>query len=103
MIGSICECFSRVVTSVMRTQWELLDARYAASIELLDAVAGRPAAPAPAPQDLEQGALERARKGLPPPRHVYEAHNRNQIDWSRFPAWARPIDPEVFEGTAHEG
>jgi hypothetical protein len=51
---------------------------------------------------LEQTALEQAREGLPPPRQVYEAQNRNRIDWSRFPCWAQPSDPELFE-SGHEG
>ena len=32
---------------------------------------------------------------------VYDAQNRGRIDWSRFPEWAWPTDPEVFTG--HEG
>ena len=99
----LCECWSQAVTSVMQNQWMVLDAQYAAGIELLDAVAGRPAVTKPTPHSLEQAALERTRKGLSPPREVYEAQNRGRIDWSLFPEWARPIDPDVYEGTAHEG
>jgi hypothetical protein len=85
------------------SQWKLLDAQYEASIGLLDAVRGKPANVDSPLQRLEQEAAERVRKGLPPPRKVYEVQNRNRIDWSRFPDWARPIDPEVFEGCGHEG
>jgi len=99
----VYEHWSQAVASVVRNQWELLDAQYAAGIELLDAVAGEAAATEATLQTLEQYALARTRQGLPPPRQVYEAQNRSRIDWSLFPEWARPIDPEVFEGTAHEG
>jgi hypothetical protein len=65
---------------------------------------GAPAGgPATAVETLEQYALERVRQGLPPPPEIYEAQHRPGIDWSLFPEWARPSDPEVFEGTAHEG
>jgi hypothetical protein len=52
---------------------------------------------------LQRVALERARQGLPPPREVYDARNRDRIDWAEFPSWARPTDPELFEGCTHEG
>jgi len=48
-------------------------------------------------------AVERIGKGLAPPREIYQTPYRNQIDWSRFPDWARPTDPEMFEGSSHEG
>jgi hypothetical protein len=93
----------RAVESWAWTQWRLCDAQYAAGIDLLDAVAGPPAVRTTSVQDLERRALERVRRGLPPPREVYEVHNRGRIDWSRFPEWARPTDPEAFEGCGHEG
>jgi hypothetical protein len=99
----VCAYWSRAVTRLLWNQWKLLDAQYAAGIELLDTVAGAPAAAAPAKQTLERYALERVQKGLAPPREVYAVPNRGRIDWSRFPDWARPIDPEVFEGCGHEG
>jgi hypothetical protein len=99
----VCDYWSQAVTRLVRNQWQVLDAQYAAGIELLGAVAGGPAAPGPAQQTLEQHALERVRQGLPPPREAYEAQNRSRIDWARFPAWAWPTDPDAFEGTAHEG
>ena len=34
---------------------------------------------------------------------IYQMPYRNRIDWSEFPDWARPSDPEMFEGTGHEG
>jgi hypothetical protein len=66
------------------------------------AEAALPEAPRSA-EGLEQVALDRVGQGLPPPREVYEVRNRDRIDWARFPAWARPSDPELFEGCAHEG
>ena len=101
-LKAVPECWSRAITSLMWHQWRLLDAQYGAGIDLLGAVAGSPAAPS-ALETLEQYSLERTRKGLAPPREVYNAQNRGRIDWSRFPEWARPTDPEVFEGCAHEG
>jgi hypothetical protein len=99
----VYEHWSHAVAGLVWNQWKVLDAQYAAGIELLDAVAGGLAATGATLQTLKENALERTRKGLPPPREVYESQNRGRIDWSQFPEWARPIDPEVFEGSAHEG
>jgi hypothetical protein len=52
---------------------------------------------------LERLAVERTSRGLAPPREIYLAPYRSRINWARFPEWARPSDPEMFEGTAHEG
>jgi len=92
----------------LRGPWRLLDAQYRLGINLLGALAGAAEGPGPearpeTPSDLERRALERVRKGLSPPREVYEAQNRARIDWTRFPEWARPIDPEVFKDCPHEG
>jgi len=110
---SVYDCWSRAVKGLVQNQWEVLDAHLAAGIELLDAVSRSPVSTGPNAtgpnatgsrlQSLEQVALERTQKGLSPPREVYDVQNRSRIDWSRFPEWARPIDPDVFEGTAHEG
>lgn len=66
--------------------------------------------PAPAAQpavldvrQLERRAAERISLGLAPPREIYKAPYRSQIDWEKFPVWARPSDPEMFTGSAHEG
>jgi hypothetical protein len=67
---------------------------------------GRAAAGPPVTDEfrkLEALAVERARRGLPPPRELYRAPYRDRVDWSRLPEWARPVDPEVFEGCGHEG
>jgi hypothetical protein len=93
--------------------WRLLASQWEAGLGVLDSLlaalggerTGRPVAPeAPAGAEaLEQAALERVRRGLPPPREVYAVPNRDRINWARFPDWARPSDPELFEGSAHEG
>jgi len=107
----------RVMGSAVRGQWRLLDAQYQAGLDLLKCFseagqtrteAKQEPKPAPAavparPDELEARALERVRKGFPPPREVYEAQNRSRIDWSRFPEWAWPTDPDVFSDTGHEG
>jgi hypothetical protein len=97
---STCRVWSHAFTSLLWNHWKLLDAQYRAGIGLLDAVRG--AGPA-GPPSLEEMAIERVSKGLPPPREVYEVQNRGRIDWSRFPEWAKPSDPETFEGVGHEG
>jgi hypothetical protein len=54
-------------------------------------------------EELVGLAVKRMNRGLAPPREIYQSPLRNQIDWSKFPDWARPSDPELFEGSAHEG
>ncbi len=114
----VYQWWSEAVTHLALSPWQLLDAQCQAGFRVLDALiagclarespAGRPA-PIPAPpvpsdfEKLEHDAAERARAGRAPPREVYEVRNRGRIDWSRFPSWARPSDPELFEGCAHEG
>ncbi len=46
---------------------------------------------------------ERVSRGLAPPREIYQVQNRGKVDWSKVPEWARPIDPDMFEGCGHEG
>jgi hypothetical protein len=48
-------------------------------------------------------ALNRLSKGLAPPREVYQAQNLDRINWSLFPEWARPSDPDLFGECPHEG
>lgn len=54
-------------------------------------------------EQLESLAIARVGRGLAPPRMVYSLPYRNRINWARFPEWARPIDPEVFQESGHEG
>ena len=51
----------------------------------------------------EERARQRTRQGLAPPREIYDIRNRNRVDWSTLPEWARPSDPDLFEGCVHEG
>jgi hypothetical protein len=48
-------------------------------------------------------AEKRVQHGLAPPSEVYRVENRRRIDWQEFPEWARPVDPQIFEGCCHEG
>jgi hypothetical protein len=89
------ECVAQAVAGVLT--WPL---------ELLEPIAPRVGAAAQATDEfkkLEALALERARKGLALPREIYKVPYRDRIDWSRLPEWARPVDPEVFQGCGHEG
>ena len=103
--------WSQAVTSLALSPWRLLDVQCAAGIKMLDTLLGvpaeagaRPVPPVPGDfEKLEHAAAERVRGGKAPPREVYNVQNRGRIDWSRFPEWARPSDPEMFEGSAHEG
>jgi len=54
-------------------------------------------------QKLEALAIANVQQGFAPPREIYSVPYRNRVDWSRVPPWARPIDPEVFDGSGHEG
>jgi hypothetical protein len=103
--------WTRAVTSlVWRNQWQLLDAQYRAGLRLLDALVQSPVPPSPPisggpaeSQTLERRATERLRQGLAPPREIYDVQHRGRVDWSALPDWARPVDPELFDGCAHEG
>jgi hypothetical protein len=96
-------------------QWHLLDRQCRAGIRLLDTIlgtaVGKEAGPeqadrtaaAQAASSLEERARQRTRQGLAPPREIYDVRNRDRVDWSTLPEWARPSDPDLFEGCAHEG
>jgi hypothetical protein len=96
---------------ILECQWQLLQAPYQVGLKIMEAVGKVPDASPPGAARtveeevrlLEQQALERVRKGLAPPRKIYEVPYRNRIDWSAFPDWARPSDPELYEGCGHEG
>jgi hypothetical protein len=112
-IRCVNRSLSRVTTDLLRGQWACLDAGLRTMDQLLSTAAEPPApageATVPAAEGhgelgaLEGYALDRARKGLPPPRELYDVKYRDRIDWLRFPAWARPSDPEVYTGCGHEG
>jgi hypothetical protein len=114
---TIYECWSQHVAGVLAWQWNLFETQYQVGLKIMEVALRIPGNPEPvsderkgaAPQTgdelhrLESLALERARKGLAPPRELYEVPYRDRIDWSKFPGWARPIDPEVFQELGHEG
>ena len=107
-IRCVNQSWSRVTTGLLRGQWAWVDAGFRTADKLLPA-ADEPPAPGaaaarPGGLDALVGySLERVRKGMPPPRELYDVKHRERIDWLRFPAWARPSDPEAFVGCGHEG
>jgi hypothetical protein len=42
-------------------------------------------------------------QGFAPPAEIYRVEHRRLVDWATFPSWARPQDPDAFEGCCHEG
>jgi hypothetical protein len=98
-------------------QWKIAASQYQTSLKLTEVLLRIPAGEeansekkieaAPEKTDefrqLEREADERVKRGLAPPKEIYGIPFRDRIDWSRFPEWARPSDPEVFEGCGHEG
>jgi hypothetical protein len=117
-LQSVNRYWAGVVSALLQSQWACLDAGFRTANRLFEAASDLPSltafppSPAPAPaaaRELHQGealvkaALERVGRGQPPPRELYKAPYRDQVDWLRFPAWARPSDPEATEGCVHEG
>jgi hypothetical protein len=110
---NLYQCWSRTVTNLLHHQWEVVNAQYQSSIALFNTLlgvrpgeepeAGQTQKTTPQGSDLEQRARERVRQGLAPPNEIYQVQNRGRIDWSELPEWARPTDPEMFEGCGHEG
>jgi hypothetical protein len=114
----VCRSWSRTMTGMAWTWWRLLDANSQVGIQLMQNLMGSSTGATPAtgqeagatpgadpvgPKDLEQRAAERLRKGLAPPAEVYQSPYRDRIDWLALPPWARPVDPDLFEGCGHEG
>ncbi len=109
--------WSQTVTRFLTWQLNLLETQYRVGFDVVEASLGiftgakeaavRRSDPVPQPRDdlqkLEAQALEQINRGIAPPKEIYSVPYRNRIDWAKFPAWARPIDPEVFEGSGHEG
>jgi hypothetical protein len=103
------QSWSRAVTSLVWGQWLMLDMGFQAMQRVLGtatSVAGAPATGGTSgnggTSDLLSRAVARMKEGLPPPREIYLAPYRNQIDWTKYPDWARPSDPDLFE-SGHEG
>ena len=106
-VRTLGQCWSRALTDVVWGQWVVLDTGLRAAQRVLQAAAGLQAPPASQASGetdcLVAVALDRISRGLAPPREVYRSPHRERIDWSRFPEWARPNDPELYEGCSHEG
>ena len=128
---TLCQGWSHVVTNVLAYPWKFWDVQYQIGMTIVDSVLGMSAGPgirwekpskakptstdpasvearlAAKPREvlpsLEQLAAERLRRGLAPPREVYQVPYRDRVNWSDFPAWARPTDPELFQDCSHEG
>jgi hypothetical protein len=96
---------------LLACQWKLFDAQFQAGLKFMEAALG--GAPERGPgirptttdevRELQRLAAERVSQGLAPPREIYQAPYRSQIDWGKLPEWARPSDPELFGGSGHEG
>jgi hypothetical protein len=90
--------------------WLWIFAPYRCGVEMMDAllygfkfpeVAFEP--PKGTPQEaIGEIAMKRLKSGYASPREIYDIRNRGQINWSDVPAWAWPVDPELFEA-GHEG
>jgi hypothetical protein len=107
----------QMAAGLLGCQWKLMASQYQTGLKLTEVMLRMPVnqrvnseeavETTPKRRDdfrkLEHRATERVRQGLAPPKEIYETPYRGRIDWSRFPEWARPSDPEVFEGCGHEG
>jgi hypothetical protein len=111
MISTVYHHWLSAATALLACQWQLFEAQYVAGLKIVvvalgsasaSGAGGEPAA-ADELQRLERLAVERVGRGLAPPREIYLVPYRSRIDWTRFPDWARPSDPELFEGCGHEG
>jgi hypothetical protein len=120
-IQTFCEHWFSAAKTMLACQWKLFETQCQAGLRIAEATLGgapankplaraapeqRPNIGPPAAVDvrqLERRAAECISLGLAPPREIYKAPYRAQIDWEKFPNWARPSDPELFEGTGHEG
>jgi hypothetical protein len=109
---------SRSLTEVVWNQWKWLETQRQCHMNMWDVLWDRSldvvpppirkeelAAPTlgKEPASLEEVVRERLRKGLAPPREIYDVKNRDRFDWTRMPDWARWVDPELFAGCSHEG
>lgn len=105
--------WSQTVLDLFRCQWNLFEYQYQAYRRMMEMTLpctsghARPEELAGETADelerLTNLAEERVRQGLAPPKEIYEVWYRDRIDWSRFPGWAWPCDPDLFEGCGHEG
>jgi hypothetical protein len=98
-------------------EWNLFESQYQVGLRIVEAALHIPGGSETDPDErggiapqttdefprLESLAFERTRVGRAPPREIYEVPYRDRVDWSRFPEWARPSDPEMFQDSGHEG
>ncbi len=89
-------------TGMLGYQWRVLETQYQLGLRIMETALGTTTGRSEGFEKLERIAEERVGQGLAPPPEIYQAPYRRAIDWSRFPDWARPSDPELFEG-GHEG
>jgi hypothetical protein len=113
----LCQSWWQMVTSLLGCPLKLYAGQYQVGLRLMEGAFGIPATTHTGPAEwreaashgrdvfrtLERQASERMRQGLAPPTEIYETPYRGQIDWSKFPEWARPSDPELFQDCGHEG
>jgi hypothetical protein len=99
-VAELGQSWARLVTTFVWGPWAMLASGMQAAETVLGAAAPRTGR---GPDRLLEIARERLSKGLAPPSEIYQAPYRNQIDWSQFPSWARPSDPEMFGECPHEG
>jgi hypothetical protein len=114
---TVYRCWSQTVAGVLACEWKLFETQYQVGLKIVEAALRIPGGWGASPgerggaapqttdefQRLESLAFERTRSGLAPPREIYEVPYRDRLDWSKFPEWARPIDPELFQDSGHEG
>jgi hypothetical protein len=109
--------WSHLLTSLLHCQWQWFTGQYQVSLQLVERALRVPPRREARPEErgkgesqraddlrkLERQAVERISRGLAPPKQIYDAPYRDLIDWSRYPDWAWPSDPELFQGSVHEG
>jgi hypothetical protein len=107
-IQTVYKHWLNAATTLLASQWKLFEVQYQTGLKIMEATLGAPCrrpevARADEVRKLERLAAERVSQGLAPPREIYQVPYRSQIDWGKFPEWAKPSDPELFEGSGHEG
>ena len=116
--GMTCyQTWSRMAMSLLGCQWKFFVYQHQIGFKWMEAALRLPARAGARSEErgtataqtgeefqrLECRAAERVGQGLAPPKEIYETPYRDRIDWSKFPVWARPSDPELFQDCVHEG
>ena len=98
--------WTATMLGMLSWQVKLFETQCQVGLKMMEAAVRIPGGP-PAGADefrrLEAEAFERAQTGHALPREIYDVPYRDRVDWTRFPDWARPIDPELFGESGHEG